>query len=150
MADETTTIVIMGATGDLAQRKLLPALFELRCNAGCPEDLRVVGFAHTELSDEAFRELMWKGVQEFSSLAIHKDEWDDFAQHLFYVTGSLGEVADIAAFDVAIMECVLSILPDKPPALERLHGVICPTGYIGITDVTVTAHCRKSFQASWR
>jgi glucose-6-phosphate 1-dehydrogenase len=97
MADETTTIVIMGATGDLAQRKLLPALFELRCNAGCPEDLRVVGFARTELTDEAFREFMWKGVQEFSSLAIHKHEWDDFAQHLFYVTGSLDEEADIAA-----------------------------------------------------
>ena len=89
MADDTTTIVIMGATGDLAQRKLLPALFELRCNGGCPADLRIVGFARTELTDDAFREYMWKGVREFGALAVHKDEWDDFAQHLYYVTGSL-------------------------------------------------------------
>ena len=62
MTNKTTTIVIMGATGDLAQRKLLPALFELRCNAGFPQDLRVAGFARTKLTDEGFREYIWKGV----------------------------------------------------------------------------------------
>ena len=95
MAADTTTIVIMGATGDLAQRKLLPALFELRCNGGCPDDLRIVGFARTQLSDKAFREYMWKGVQKFGVLAVHKNEWDDFAQHMFYVAGSLDNEADI-------------------------------------------------------
>jgi glucose-6-phosphate 1-dehydrogenase len=96
MAVDTTTIVIMGATGDLAQRKLLPALFELRCNGGCPADLRIVGFARTELTDEAFREYMWKGVQEFGTLAIHKSEWDEFAQHLYYVPGNLDDETHIA------------------------------------------------------
>ena len=45
MAEETTTIVIMGATGDLTQRKLLPALFQLACKGRLPKDLRIVGFA---------------------------------------------------------------------------------------------------------
>jgi glucose-6-phosphate 1-dehydrogenase len=96
MAVDTTTIVIMGATGDLGQRKLLPTLFELRCNGVCPANLRIVGFARTELTDEAFREHMWKGVQEFRALAIHKSKWDKFAQHLYYVPGNLDDETHIA------------------------------------------------------
>ncbi len=60
------------------------------------------------------------------------------ADKVSFLQGDIADArADIAAFDAAIMECVLSILPNKPAALERLHGVICPTGYLGITDVTV-------------
>ena len=60
------------------------------------------------------------------------------ADNVRFLQGDITDArADIAAFDAALMECVLSILPDKPAALERLHGVICPTGYLGITDVTV-------------
>lgn len=60
------------------------------------------------------------------------------ADRVSFLQGDLADAhADIAAFDVAIMECVLSILPDKPAALQRLHGLVCPTGRLGITDVTV-------------
>ncbi len=74
MAEETTTIVIMGATGDLTQRKLLPALFQLGCKGRLPKDLRIVGFARREYSDDQFRELMWEGVREFGELAVRKGE----------------------------------------------------------------------------
>ena len=47
MPAESITIVIMGATGDLARRKLIPALFELRCNGGCPREINLVGFSRT-------------------------------------------------------------------------------------------------------
>ena len=48
MPAETNTIVITGATGDLAQRKPLPALFQLRCKKRLPPGLNIVGFAHLE------------------------------------------------------------------------------------------------------
>lgn len=41
-------------------------------------------------------------------------------------------------FDTVLMECVLSILPDKPAALRGLHGLLRPGGRIGLTDVTVS------------
>ena len=56
MAGESTTIVIFGGTGDLAQRKLLPALFQLACMGRLPEGLRILGFARGEYSDNAYRE----------------------------------------------------------------------------------------------
>ena len=61
MAAETNTIVIMGGAGDLAKRKLLPALFQLMCKGRLPESLDVVGFGRTEYSDDQYRELMWGG-----------------------------------------------------------------------------------------
>ncbi len=90
MAEETTTIVIMGATGDLTQRKLLPALFQLGCKGRLPKDLRIVGFARRDYSNDKFRELMWEGVQEFGELAVRRAEWATFAGNLFYIRGDVG------------------------------------------------------------
>ena len=48
-------IIIVGASGDLAQRKLLPALFSLYAQKLLPAEFRVVGFARTPMTDESFR-----------------------------------------------------------------------------------------------
>ena len=95
MAEETTTIVIMGATGDLTQRKLLPALFQLGCKGRLPKDLRIVGFARRDYSNDKFRELMWEGVRELGELAGRKEEWATFARNLFYVRGDLDAPEDL-------------------------------------------------------
>ena len=95
MAEETTTIVILGATGDLAQRKLVPALFNLRCKGRIPENLRIIGFSRSPNSDDQFRERMWQGVREIGELAVRQDEWAMFAKSLFYVAGDLGKTEDM-------------------------------------------------------
>ena len=91
MAQGTTTIVIMGATGDLTQRKLLPALFNLGCKGRLPKRLNIVGYARSEHSDDSFREFSWKGAQVFGELSVRRDEWDTFAKNLFYIQGSASE-----------------------------------------------------------
>ena len=98
MADETTTIVIMGATGDLARRKLVPALFNLGCKRRLPERLRIIGFARSSYSDDQYREFMWKGVQEFGELVVRRQEWEMFARSLFYIDGDLSKTEDFARF----------------------------------------------------
>ena len=79
MGGEPTTIVIFGGTGDLARRKLLPALFQLACKGRLPDRFRIVGFARQEYSDDRFREFMGDGVREFGQLALRTDEWARFA-----------------------------------------------------------------------
>ena len=96
MAEGSTTIVIMGATGDLARRKLVPALFNLRCKGRLPESLRIVGFARSSYTDDQFREFMWQGAQEFGELVVRRDEWEMFARSLFYVRGDLSVPEDLA------------------------------------------------------
>ena len=96
MVQGATTIVIMGATGDLSQRKLLPALINLTCKGRIAKDTRIVGYARRPLSDEDFRQFMWQGTREFGELAVHREEWDTFARSLFYVSGNLSSQDDLA------------------------------------------------------
>jgi glucose-6-phosphate 1-dehydrogenase len=63
-AEEAVTIVIFGASGDLARRKLIPALHHLECGGYLPERYAIIGFSRTEMSDEAYREAMRKALSE--------------------------------------------------------------------------------------
>ena len=56
MTDKASTLVLFGATGDLAARMLLPSLYGLDADALLPDNLRIIGTARTTLDDEAFRE----------------------------------------------------------------------------------------------
>jgi glucose-6-phosphate 1-dehydrogenase len=53
--EQSLTLIVFGATGDLAKRKLLPALFQLAEAGLLPEQLAVIGFSRSALSDDAFR-----------------------------------------------------------------------------------------------
>jgi glucose-6-phosphate 1-dehydrogenase len=55
MPDKVSTLLLFGATGDLARRMLLPSLYGLDSDGLLPGELRIVGTARTELDDEAFR-----------------------------------------------------------------------------------------------
>ncbi len=97
MSAESTTVVILGVTGDLAQRKLVPALFNLYSMGRLPEGLRIVGFARSDHTDASFRELMWNGAREFGELTINRTDWDRFASRLSYFRGDLSKTEELVA-----------------------------------------------------
>src|SRR3954452_10418181 len=61
-----TTLTIFGATGDLAHRKLLPALYNLAHEGALPERFNLIGVARREMSDEEFRELARGAIEKYS------------------------------------------------------------------------------------
>src|ERR671919_2845283 len=63
---EPCTMVICGATGDLTERKLGPALYNLLLGGFLPPEFTVVGFARRKWSDEEFREHLRQGVDRYS------------------------------------------------------------------------------------
>jgi glucose-6-phosphate 1-dehydrogenase len=63
---EPVIVVIFGASGDLARRKLVPALHTLGCQNLLPAALQVMGVARSPLSDKAFRDQLFSGVQDYS------------------------------------------------------------------------------------
>src|SRR4051812_4356596 len=78
------TVVIFGASGDLAARKLIPALYNLARKGRLPAEATILGVARTPFSDDAFRDKMREAVSS------HKGEWDagvwdKFAKQLYYV-----------------------------------------------------------------
>ena len=63
---DQVVIVIFGASGDLTQRKLIPALHSMACEGLLPQKTRVVGVARSKLTDEAFRERLYTGVEAYA------------------------------------------------------------------------------------
>ena len=88
-----TTIVIFGASGDLTQRKLVPALFSLYAKGRLPADTRIVGFARRPYTDPDFRARMREGVEQYGQ-AADAGAWDAFAARLLYFRGDLETAAD--------------------------------------------------------
>ena len=79
---EPCIIVILGATGDLTARKLIPALFNLYLNGGLPESFQIVGCGRSDLDSDEFRKKM-KAAQE-ASLMKEPVMWQNFAAALHY------------------------------------------------------------------
>ncbi len=79
-------IVIFGATGDLTQRKLVPALYSLATQQLLAPETAIVGAARSDLSDDEFRERMRTAVEKHARVPIDEDIWDGFARRLSYVS----------------------------------------------------------------
>jgi glucose-6-phosphate 1-dehydrogenase len=79
-----TTTVIFGATGDLAARKLLPALYNLAVRKMLPEDFAVVGVGRKPMTDEAYRDKVRHDVEEFSPHPVDEAVWSWFVPRLFH------------------------------------------------------------------
>jgi glucose-6-phosphate 1-dehydrogenase len=81
---EPCIFVIFGASGDLAQRKLMPALYALAFRRLLPEHFAVVGTARSDDSDDGFRERMKEAVQRNARDEFRQDVWDDLAAGMRY------------------------------------------------------------------
>ncbi len=83
------TIVILGASGDLARRKLLPALYDLEyCRQGLlPPKTAIVGFARTRMTSEEFRRFAREAIGENSRLQAEVECWRMFEDRLDYLAG---------------------------------------------------------------
>ncbi len=84
-------LVIFGASGDLTQRKLMPALYSLAFRRLLPEHFGVVGVSRTEMTTEEFREQMRQAIEEHSRDEFRTDVWETLAEGLHYVSASFGE-----------------------------------------------------------
>ena len=85
------TLVVFGASGDLARRKLLPALYDLAYEGLMPERYAIVGSGGSRLDDVDFRERARAGVQEFSRHRLDEARWQAFARGLSYVAAPLDD-----------------------------------------------------------
>ena len=91
---EPCTMVICGATGDLTQRKLAPALYNTLLGGFLPPEFTVVGFARRDFTDEAFQEHLLEGINKYSRNRPAKPAiWESFARGIEYHRGDLDDPA---------------------------------------------------------
>jgi glucose-6-phosphate 1-dehydrogenase len=85
-----STVVVFGATGDLAARKIYPALYNLRRIGLLPERFALMGFARRELSDMAFRGMFAEAVRKYSHVQpVESGILDKLTAQVFYHNGDL-------------------------------------------------------------
>ena len=111
-------IVLFGAAGDLARRKLLPGLVHIATSSLAPP-MRIVGTSLEEFDDEQFRAFAELAVEEFGGHhQISPEQWVDFASHLTYVP--MGAGADALRAAVTEAEAQLG------EGVRRLHYMSVP------------------------
>lgn len=104
-------VVLIGVTGDLSRRKLVPALYKLSREASLPEKFSIVGFSRSAPSDSVLRDKMREAVQEHTAEgSVEHDSWEAFAERLFAVAGSIGDPDSFVA------------LRDRLDSLDQEHG----------------------------
>src|SRR3712207_4552215 len=137
MADAVSTLLLFGATGDLARRMLLPSLYALDLDELLPRDLRIVGTARSEIDDAGFRAKAEEALREHLPAGLFREDVAErFLGRLAYVGL---DIQDPSGFDrlaervgdpcngVAIF---LSTAPSLfKPVIDGLAraGLACPT-----------------------
>ena len=94
---EPHVIVLFGATGDLAARKLLPGLFHLAVAGLMPTDYRIIGSSPIDMTAEAFAQHVHDVVEQFASDKPVGQQWDDFLARVTYVTSASDAMGPLSA-----------------------------------------------------
>src|ERR1700745_643898 len=89
-------IVLFGATGDLAKRKLIPGLAYLDQSELAP-DIEIVATSLEDLTDDEFRELAKSAIDSYGTHKLTPEQWANFAKILSYVPQGAGPEALAAA-----------------------------------------------------
>jgi len=88
-----TTLVIFGATGDLAKRKLLPAIYNLAHEGALPERFNLIGVSRGDLPDEQFRAIAIDAVREFSRREADEAVLEKLLADVRYVHGTFDDAS---------------------------------------------------------
>lgn len=147
------TMVIIGATGDLTERKLAPALYNLMLGGFLPSEFTVVGFARRDLSDDAFREHLHAAVEGYSrNRPVKPSIWASFARSVEY---HRGEFHDPAAF-AELAKRLARIDRDRGTAGNRLFYLAVPpvlhpeiVRQLGAAGLAATGEGRGAGRKGW-
>jgi glucose-6-phosphate 1-dehydrogenase len=126
---EPTTVVLFGATGDLARRKLLPALYHLFVAGLLPRRFRLIGVAAADLSQEDFREHTRRAIDDCGRVRPEGEAWETFAAGISYVSGRF-EPGQTGALRAAVQASTA----DLASARKLFFSAVPPTAFVAIAQ----------------
>jgi glucose-6-phosphate 1-dehydrogenase len=84
-------MVIFGASGDLTQRKLIPALYNLASEQLLSREFAVVGVARNPMTTDQFRAKVSQDIKQYATGPVDSDLWEWFVRRIYYVTGNFAD-----------------------------------------------------------
>jgi glucose-6-phosphate 1-dehydrogenase len=149
---EPSVLIIFGVTGDLARKKLLPAIYDLANRGLLPPGFALVGFARRDWADQDFARLTYEAVRAHARTTFREEVWKQLSDGIRFVSGEFG---DKQAFDhlsdvVSDLDAergtggnrafYLSIPPNQFPVVVRSlqrSGLSCHKGPSGWRRVVI-------------
>ena len=116
-------ILIFGGTGDLALKKLLPALYLLHCNELLAQGTKIVGCSRKGMSNEAYKDVVKTYCQDYlDKNAVTDKNWNKFSKKLHYLSINAEQLADYGCLQAELQNKTrLFYLATSP----SLFGIIC-------------------------
>jgi glucose-6-phosphate 1-dehydrogenase len=116
-------VVLFGASGDLAKRKVIPAMYDLAIHKALGSKYAIVGFARTPMTDESFRTTVGEAAKTISEVGpIDPQQWSQFASNLYYSPGDYSKPDGYAALAKRLKE----ISDDNQLGGNRLFYISTP------------------------
>jgi len=152
-----TNLVIFGGTGDLARRKLLPAIYNLAHEGALPERFNLIGVSRGDLTHEAYREEAAAAIRTFSRTPPDRDVLAGLLDEVRYVSGSFDDPAVYAGLEGVLAELdeiagepmarafYLSTAPEFFPVIV---GALGNAGLATSEEATVRVVIEKPFGTS--
>ena len=133
---EPCALTIFGASGDLTQRKLIPALYSLAFRNLLPPNFGVVGVARTPMTDEEFREKMQQAVTDHARDEFRPEVWDELADGFRYVATDFGQEGG----EQHVVDCLHALDRDRGTAGNRVYYLAVPPSAIEAIVVAMGKH----------
>jgi glucose-6-phosphate 1-dehydrogenase len=104
-AAEPCAVVLFGASGDLAKRKVIPAMYDLALHHSLGPRYAIVGFARTPMSDDNFRGALGAAANSLSEVGpIDPKQWEEFAANLHYLQGDYDDTESYARLAKSLVD----------------------------------------------
>ena len=142
--NKVATLLLFGATGDLARRMLLPSLYGLDADGLLPADLRIIGTARTELGDGQYRERALEALQQHLPEGFYDGAIAErFLSRITYVAVDANRLEDFPKLADAVGDCGpgLAIFLSTAPSLFK--PTIDGLASVGLTCATVRMALEK-------
>ena len=128
-------IVLVGATGDLARRKLLPAIYNLFLENLLPEQGRIIGYARQQLDDAQFHQLAERAIREHSRSPFAAEAWQALCQRFSFVRAGEQGFVEVARRCTESTRLVYLAVP--PSAFAGLAAVLSSHGLVAGSRLVV-------------
>jgi glucose-6-phosphate 1-dehydrogenase len=141
-APDPCALTIFGASGDLTQRKLFPALYALAFRNLLPERFGVVGVSRTEMTTEDFRERMRQAIVEHGRDELRDDVWEALAAGIRYVPADFADEGG----EEHVVDCLNELDRERGTAGNRVYYLAVPPSAI---ETIVVQMGRRRTTGGW-
>jgi glucose-6-phosphate 1-dehydrogenase len=141
-AAEPCALTIFGASGDLTQRKLIPALYALAFRGLLPSGFGIVGVARTPMTDDEFREKMKQAVMEHGRDELRDDVWEELAAGMRYVATDFANDGG----EERVINCLNKLDEERGTSSNRVYYLAVPPSAI---ETIVVAMGKRRSTTGW-